>query len=173
MSGSTCSTSSRPRRCLRSWSSSPRRSFFRPTSRKVGGTILYFYSCWSLCALLTCACAFHSTVIGFWTVVNLVTDGLLLTAFGFRIHGIVEQDEDKSANLRLLSFQFLSCVSPFIWIKVGRISPVGSRHINGSIASTDLVISSCVALCIANASLSPFSMGSQRSESSRSLCSEC
>jgi len=50
----------------------------------------------------------------FWNAIALVTDSLLLTAFVLRILGLVAHGDDE-ATFRLLSFQILSCVSPFIW----------------------------------------------------------
>ncbi|KAI9467155.1 calcium activated cation channel [Lactarius psammicola] len=50
---------------------------------------------------------------GFWHVVAILTDGLLLAAFILRVSGLVSQEEQQD-QLRLSSFQVLSCVAPFI-----------------------------------------------------------
>ena len=60
-------------------------------------------------------------VQGFWTIVNFLTDGLLLSAFALRVAGlrIEYQDHPKqAAHLQLKSFQVLSCVAPLIWMKL-------------------------------------------------------
>jgi hypothetical protein len=63
-------------------------------------------------------------VKGFWTVVNFLTDGLLLSAFALRIAGIVMNpgQQEKAQNLHFKSFQILSCVAPLIWIKLVCVS---------------------------------------------------
>ncbi|KAG8756012.1 hypothetical protein FRC14_003435, partial [Serendipita sp. 396] len=55
---------------------------------------------------------------GFWTVVGLFTNGLLITAFVLRIMGIATHDMHKSEDWHFRSFQVLACVSPFIWMRV-------------------------------------------------------
>lgn len=45
-------------------------------------------------------------------------NALLLTALVFRVMGVRLMDGDASARYRLLSFQFLSCVAPFIWLRL-------------------------------------------------------
>ncbi|KAG8799730.1 hypothetical protein FRC20_004856 [Serendipita sp. 405] len=55
---------------------------------------------------------------GFWTVVGLLTNGLLITAFVLRIMGIATHDMHKSEDWHFRSFQVLACVSPFIWMRV-------------------------------------------------------
>ncbi|KAG2156276.1 hypothetical protein DEU56DRAFT_766342 [Suillus clintonianus] len=54
---------------------------------------------------------------GFWNVVAFITDSLLLAACLLRIAGIYATG-DHSNTLRLRSFQVLSFVAPFIWIKL-------------------------------------------------------
>lgn len=54
---------------------------------------------------------------GFWHVVAVVTDVLLLTAFILRVSGLAVHKEDRD-QLFLRSFQVLSFVSPFIWMKL-------------------------------------------------------
>ncbi|KAI0254847.1 hypothetical protein BJV78DRAFT_881185 [Lactifluus subvellereus] len=54
---------------------------------------------------------------GFWHVVASITHGLLLAAFFLRVSGMVSS-EDRRDHLRLQSFQVLSFVSPFIWMKL-------------------------------------------------------
>ncbi|RXK41316.1 calcium activated cation channel [Tremella mesenterica] len=58
--------------------------------------------------------------IGFWTVINFITDGLLLSAFALRIAGLSMEDNksEKAQQLHFKSFQVLSCVAPLIWIKL-------------------------------------------------------
>ncbi|EGO02051.1 hypothetical protein SERLA73DRAFT_71198 [Serpula lacrymans var. lacrymans S7.3] len=51
--------------------------------------------------------------IGFWHVIAFITDSLLLAAFVLRVLGL-GADADRASELRLTSFQVLSCVSPFI-----------------------------------------------------------
>lgn len=54
---------------------------------------------------------------GFWHVVAIITDGLLLAAFVLRVSGLVSQGGQRD-QLRLHSFQVLSFVAPFIWMKL-------------------------------------------------------
>jgi hypothetical protein len=54
---------------------------------------------------------------GFWNVVAFITDSILLAAFLLRIAGVCATG-DQSNTLRLRSFQVLSFVAPFIWIKL-------------------------------------------------------
>ncbi|WVO13318.1 hypothetical protein L204_100932 [Cryptococcus depauperatus] len=58
--------------------------------------------------------------VGFWTVVNIITDCLLLTAFALRMAGLFidTKQSDQSQSLHFRSFQVLSCVAPFIWMKL-------------------------------------------------------
>ncbi|KAJ3971636.1 calcium activated cation channel [Lentinula raphanica] len=53
----------------------------------------------------------------FWNVVAFVTNSLLLAAFILRMVGL-HDNTDSSATLRLHSFQVLSFVAPFIWMKL-------------------------------------------------------
>ncbi|KAF4620040.1 hypothetical protein D9613_005266 [Agrocybe pediades] len=53
----------------------------------------------------------------FWNAVALATDSLLLTAFVFRVASLAS-DGEKESEMRLRSFQTLSCVSPLIWMKL-------------------------------------------------------
>ncbi|KAF8812231.1 calcium activated cation channel [Phlegmacium glaucopus] len=53
----------------------------------------------------------------FWNAIALITDSILLAAFTLRIIGFVSSGEQQ-ASMRLYSFQVLSCVSPFIWMKL-------------------------------------------------------
>lgn len=55
---------------------------------------------------------------GFWTIIGLITNGLLIAAFVLRIMGIASHDQTKSDNWHFRSFQVLACVSPFIWMRV-------------------------------------------------------
>ncbi|KXN86125.1 Calcium channel YVC1 [Leucoagaricus sp. SymC.cos] len=54
----------------------------------------------------------------FWNVVALITDTLLLLAFIFRVLGMQTTSDDVGSYWRLYSFQILSCVAPFIWMKL-------------------------------------------------------
>ncbi|KAI0068594.1 calcium activated cation channel [Artomyces pyxidatus] len=54
---------------------------------------------------------------GFWNFVSFVTDGLLIAAFVLRVIGLASHDS-QADTLRLRSFQVLSYVSPFIWMKL-------------------------------------------------------
>ncbi|WVR03896.1 hypothetical protein IAU60_000895 [Kwoniella sp. DSM 27419] len=58
--------------------------------------------------------------IGFWTVVNFFTDGLLLSAFALRVAGLsMAASKDKQAgNLHFRSFQVLACAAPLLWMKL-------------------------------------------------------
>ncbi|TFK43743.1 calcium activated cation channel [Crucibulum laeve] len=53
----------------------------------------------------------------FWNVISLITDTLLLTAFILRVIGFTAHGEQVD-YMRLRSFQVLSFVSPFIWMKL-------------------------------------------------------
>ena len=52
--------------------------------------------------------------LGFWNIVSLITDSLLLSAFILRMAGIASGHNENSP-LRLRSFQCLSFVAPLIW----------------------------------------------------------
>ncbi|KAG1846767.1 hypothetical protein DFJ58DRAFT_798534 [Suillus subalutaceus] len=54
---------------------------------------------------------------GFWNAVAFITDSILLAAFLLRIAGLCATG-NNSNTLRLRSFQVLSFVAPFIWIKL-------------------------------------------------------
>ncbi|KIY69733.1 hypothetical protein CYLTODRAFT_420417 [Cylindrobasidium torrendii FP15055 ss-10] len=54
----------------------------------------------------------------FWNGVAVITDALMATAFALRVAGMYVQDEQKTVDLRIASFQVLSFVSPFIWMKL-------------------------------------------------------
>jgi hypothetical protein len=51
---------------------------------------------------------------GFWHVVGIVTDVLLLSAFILRVSGLASHEENRD-QLLLRSFQVLSFVSPLVW----------------------------------------------------------
>jgi len=53
----------------------------------------------------------------FWNGISFITDSLLLAAFTLRMIGFGSSG-DQAASMRLYSFQILSCVSPFIWMKL-------------------------------------------------------
>lgn len=55
--------------------------------------------------------------LGFWNVVNFLTDSLLFSAFVTRMAGIASTS-DSNGSLRLRSFQLLSFVAPLIWMKI-------------------------------------------------------
>lgn len=53
----------------------------------------------------------------FWNVVSFITDSLLFAAFILRMLG-VQGTPEQQVSLRLRSFQVLSYVAPFIWMKL-------------------------------------------------------
>lgn len=53
--------------------------------------------------------------VGFWNVVSVATDGLLITALILRILGLALPDDPRADQWHLLSFQVLSCIAPLIW----------------------------------------------------------
>ncbi|KAJ3505660.1 hypothetical protein NLJ89_g7303 [Agrocybe chaxingu] len=53
----------------------------------------------------------------FWSAIAFITDSLLLSAFTLRIVGLHATGENSSM-MHLRSFQVLSCVAPFIWMKL-------------------------------------------------------
>lgn len=53
--------------------------------------------------------------LGFWNVISVTTDGLLITALIFRILGLTLPDDPRSEQWHYWSFQVLSCVAPLIW----------------------------------------------------------
>ncbi|CAE6522667.1 unnamed protein product [Rhizoctonia solani] len=57
-------------------------------------------------------------VFNFWRVVSLLTYSLLISAFVLRIWGLYTPSDDRSSELKLQSFQMLSCISPLIWMKL-------------------------------------------------------
>ncbi|GAA94492.1 uncharacterized protein L969DRAFT_91548 [Mixia osmundae IAM 14324] len=59
-----------------------------------------------------------AAAIDFWMTINIVNYGLLTTAFLYRIADQSTSDPDKTTQLRTLSFSFLSCAAPFIWMKL-------------------------------------------------------
>ncbi|ORX33691.1 calcium activated cation channel [Kockovaella imperatae] len=58
--------------------------------------------------------------INFWTIINFLTDGLLVSAFVLRVIGLTldQEKDDQAQYLQFKSFQVLSCVAPLIWIKL-------------------------------------------------------
>ncbi|KAH8830357.1 calcium activated cation channel [Flagelloscypha sp. PMI_526] len=60
---------------------------------------------------------FSWRLFSFWTLVNLMTDSLLLSAFIVRVIGLLVDGID----LRTRSFQILSFVGPLLWMKLIRI----------------------------------------------------
>jgi hypothetical protein len=55
---------------------------------------------------------------GFWTVVNFLTDMILLAAFTLRVIGLIMDDNGQEQQYHFRSFQVLSCVAPLIWVKL-------------------------------------------------------
>lgn len=53
----------------------------------------------------------------FWDFVAVITDGILLAAFVLRVSGLASHEGERD-QFRLHSFQVLSCVAPFIWMKL-------------------------------------------------------
>lgn len=68
------------------------------------------------------------SVISFWVVVDFVTDALFVTAFAFRVAGWAARSQERSDELQLLAFQFLSCVAPFLWMLLLKVLD-GSQYI--------------------------------------------
>lgn len=66
---------------------------------------------------------------GFWHVVGLVTDLLLLTAFILRVSALVSHEGSRD-QLLLRSFQVLSFVSPFIWYVLDFFEAHGYKNPN-------------------------------------------
>ncbi|PBL02691.1 hypothetical protein ARMGADRAFT_1006022 [Armillaria gallica] len=54
----------------------------------------------------------------FWNMVSLITDSLILTAFILRVVAMRVTSDEEQIGLRIASFQVLSFVSPFIWMKL-------------------------------------------------------
>lgn len=54
----------------------------------------------------------------FWNMVSLITDSLILAAFILRVVAMRVTDDEQQIGLRIASFQVLSFVSPFIWMKL-------------------------------------------------------
>jgi hypothetical protein len=52
---------------------------------------------------------------GFWTLLSLATDGLLIAAFILRLTGMYEHDAKLAMALHFRSFEVLSFVAPLIW----------------------------------------------------------
>lgn len=60
--------------------------------------------------------------IEFWTVMDILTDGLLLVAFSFRTASFLSHEKGPVARYELRAFQFLACVAPLIWIQLLKIT---------------------------------------------------
>lgn len=60
----------------------------------------------------------RTKAIGFWTIVNIMTDSLLTSAFILRVVGIASSSDEATARFRLLSFQTLSVAAPLLWMKI-------------------------------------------------------
>ncbi|KAK0468489.1 uncharacterized protein EV420DRAFT_1504738 [Desarmillaria tabescens] len=54
----------------------------------------------------------------FWNMVSLITDSLILAAFILRVVAMRVTSDEEQIRLRIASFQVLSFVSPFIWMKL-------------------------------------------------------
>ncbi|KAJ3572869.1 hypothetical protein NP233_g2814 [Leucocoprinus birnbaumii] len=54
----------------------------------------------------------------FWNIIAFIIDALLVAAFALRVAGISAANDDAGAHWRLSSFQVLSFVAPFIWMKL-------------------------------------------------------
>ncbi|KAF8339013.1 uncharacterized protein EI90DRAFT_3144233 [Cantharellus anzutake] len=57
-------------------------------------------------------------VLGFWNMISLLTDALLVAAFSLRVAGLANSNSDQQASHKLKSFQILACVAPLIWMKL-------------------------------------------------------
>ncbi|KAJ3544692.1 hypothetical protein NMY22_g2688 [Coprinellus aureogranulatus] len=53
----------------------------------------------------------------FWNAVAIITDSLFLSAFALRLMGI-QGNPEQQVSYRMKSFQILSFVAPFIWMKL-------------------------------------------------------
>ncbi|KLO16355.1 calcium activated cation channel [Schizopora paradoxa] len=74
-----------------------------------------FLDGWELCLYIYKTLRYFSwRAFGFWTVVSLITDVILVSAFTTRVLGIRTRD-GSSGEIHYRSFQILSFVAPFIW----------------------------------------------------------
>ncbi|KIJ56958.1 hypothetical protein M422DRAFT_23093 [Sphaerobolus stellatus SS14] len=55
-------------------------------------------------------------IASFWTIISIITMSLLTAAFVYRLIGIF--GNDPNGQTHILSFQILSCVAPFIWMRL-------------------------------------------------------
>ncbi|KAK2466056.1 hypothetical protein APHAL10511_001698 [Amanita phalloides] len=55
--------------------------------------------------------------LNFWSVISLMTQGILFSALLLRIAGI-DSDGEQATDLRLESFRVLSCAAPLMWMKL-------------------------------------------------------
>ncbi|UZJ57169.1 hypothetical protein CBS101457_006489 [Exobasidium rhododendri] len=58
----------------------------------------------------------------FWVLIDLSTDALFVTSFVIRVIGWLERDDDKASGHRLLAFQFLACIAPFLWMQLLKLA---------------------------------------------------
>ncbi|SNX85313.1 related to YVC1 - vacuolar cation channel [Melanopsichium pennsylvanicum] len=58
--------------------------------------------------------------VEFWTVLDLLTDGLLLVSFCFRVASFIAHGK-RSESYELRAFQFLACVAPLIWVQLLKV----------------------------------------------------
>ncbi|KAM0786008.1 hypothetical protein ACM66B_006824 [Microbotryomycetes sp. NB124-2] len=58
------------------------------------------------------------SALNFWLIVNCTIYTMLAIAFVYRVADMSTHDSEKSYNLRLRSFQWLSTASPLIWMKL-------------------------------------------------------
>lgn len=61
---------------------------------------------------------FTFKAFGFWTVVGLITNSLIIAAFVLRMMGIFAADDPRADLWHFRSFQVLACASPFLWMRV-------------------------------------------------------
>jgi hypothetical protein len=66
-------------------------------------------------ALYTTLKYFTWRAFGFWTIMGLITNTLIMSAFVLRMMGIFATEDPRSELWHFRSFQVLACVSPFIW----------------------------------------------------------
>lgn len=59
--------------------------------------------------------------IEFWTVMDILTDGLLLVSFSFRVASFVTHGKHAD-TYELRAFQFLACVAPLIWVQLLKVA---------------------------------------------------
>ncbi|GMK55778.1 hypothetical protein CspeluHIS016_0208340 [Cutaneotrichosporon spelunceum] len=58
-------------------------------------------------------------IFNFWTIIALITYGLIAAAFSLRVAGVrLDEDSEERKNLHYRSFQVLACVAPLLWLRL-------------------------------------------------------